>query len=32
MDLERVFEKRNRGIDIYSTKTSPKNELDKEEH
>ena len=32
MDYERLSEERNRGIDIYSTRTRPKNELDKIEH
>ena len=29
MDLERLSEKRDRGLDICSTRASPKNELDK---
>ena len=28
----RLFEERNRGLDICSTRTSPKNKLDKKEH
>ena len=32
MDQDRLFEERNRGIDICSKRTNPKNELDKKEH
>ena len=32
MDSERLSEKRNRGFDICSTRTSPKNELDMKKH